>query len=65
MKQGLLQRNPMMGLFNQMMGGKNRQQQIQTLLNSAQSKGIDINERRFTKQDLMALGLNPDNSPRG
>lgn len=55
--QGMLQKNPMMNLFNQMMGGKDRQAQIQTLLNSAQSKGIDINKKMFTEEDLRALGL--------
>lgn len=55
--QGMLQKNPMMNLFNQMMGGKDKQAQIQTLLNSAQSKGIDINKKMFTEEDLRALGL--------
>lgn len=40
-----------------MMGGKDRQAQIQTLLNSAQSKGIDVNKKMFTEEDLRALGL--------
>ena len=57
MKQGLLQRSPMMGLFNQMMQGKSNEQQIQTLLNSAKSKGIDINKKMFSEADLKALGL--------
>jgi hypothetical protein len=40
-----------------MMSGKNQQQQIETLLNAAKSKGIDINEKRFTEADVRALGL--------
>lgn len=54
---GKFQNHPMMGAFNQMMSGKNQQQQIETLLNAAKSKGIDINEKRFTEADLKALGL--------
>lgn len=46
-----------MGLFNQMMQGKSNEQQIQTLLNSAKSKGIDINKKMFSEADLKALGL--------
>lgn len=55
--QGQLQNNPAMGLFKQMMNGKNTQQQIQTLLNTAQSKGIDINAKTFSADDLRTLGL--------
>lgn len=47
----------MMGLFNQMMQGKSKGQQIETLLNSAKSKGIDVNKKMFTEADLRALGL--------
>lgn len=54
---GKMQNNPMMGMFNQMMKGKSKEQQIQTLLNSAKSKGIDINAKQFTEQDLKMLGL--------
>jgi hypothetical protein len=46
-----------MALFNQMMNGKNSQQQIETLLNSAKSKGIDINAKTFSEADLRMLGL--------
>lgn len=55
--QGQLQNNPMVGLFNQMMAGKTPEQQIQTLLNTAQSKGIDINAKTFSADDLRSLGL--------
>ena len=54
---GQMQNNPMMGLFNQMMQGKSKGQQIETLLNSAKSKGIDVNKKMFTEADLRALGL--------
>ena len=54
---GKMRNNPMMGMFNQMMQGKTKEQQIQTLLNSAKSKGIDINAKQFTEQDLKMLGL--------
>lgn len=58
-----MQNDPMMDLFNQMMQGKNPQQKFQTLLNSAKSKGMDINAKMFTESDLKALGLNAP--PRG
>ena len=48
---------PMMQAFNNMMQGKDQKSQLQTLLNCAKSKGIDINEKRFTEDDLKALGL--------
>lgn len=54
---GRIMNNPLMAQFNQMMGGKTKQQQIQTLLNSAKSKGIDINAKQFSEQDLKMLGL--------
>lgn len=54
---GRLQNDPRMALFNQMMSGKNSQQQIETLLNSAKSKGIDINAKTFSEADLRMLGL--------
>lgn len=54
---GSMQNNPMMNIFNEMMSGKDKRQQIQTLLNSAYSKGIDVNEKRFSEQDLKMLGL--------
>jgi hypothetical protein len=54
---GSMQNNPMMNIFNEMMRGKDKRQQIQTLLNSASSKGIDVNEKRFSEQDLKMLGL--------
>lgn len=54
---GQMQNNPMMSIFNQMMQGKSNKDKIQTLLNSAKSKGFDIEEKRFTEQDLKILGL--------
>lgn len=55
--QGQFQNNPLMGVFNQMMSGKNTQQQLQTLLNTAKSRGIDIDAKTFSAEDLRTLGL--------
>lgn len=44
--------------FNQMMNGKNDQQQMQTILNMAQSRGIDIHAPIITEQQAQQLGLN-------
>jgi len=44
--------------FNQMMNGKNDQQQMQTILNMAQSRGIDIHAPIITEQQARQLGLN-------
>lgn len=52
-----------MNSFNQMMSGKDVNQQIQTLLNMAKSRGFDINAKMFSAEDLKGLGLNPP--PRG
>ena len=57
MLQGRTQGHPMMQLFQQMMQNKTPQQKIQTLINSAQSRGFDINNKCFTEQDLKRLGL--------
>lgn len=57
MTQGRLQGHPLMNLFNQMMNGKSREQQIDTLLNAAKSKGIDINAKQFTEQQIRGLGF--------
>ena len=56
-RSGAFQNNPAMQMFNQMMRGKDPKAQMQTLLNCAKSKGIDINEKRFTEDDLKSLGL--------
>lgn len=58
MLQGSFQNHPLAGMFQQMMQNKNPQQKIQTLINSAQSRGFNINEKCFTEQDLRRLGLN-------
>ena len=55
--QGKLQGHPLMNLFNQMMNGKNNAQKWDTLLNAAKSKGIDINAKQITEQDLKSLGF--------
>lgn len=54
---GQMQNNPMMATFNQMMSGKSKEQQIQTLLNLAKSRGIDISDKCFTEEDIKSLGL--------
>ena len=54
---GSLQGHPLMNLFNQMMHGKSRSEQIDTLLNAAQSKGIDINAKQFTEDQVRRFGL--------
>lgn len=48
---------PQMQMFNQMMGGKTPEQQIETIKNIAQSNGIDLNEKIFSEQDLKMFGL--------
>lgn len=54
---GNLRNNPTMALFNQMMGGKDPQAQMQTLLNCARSRGMDIDAKIFSEADLKTLGL--------
>ena len=44
--------------FNQMMSGKTPEQQIQTILNMAKSRGFDINQKMFSEEDLKAFGIN-------
>ncbi len=48
---------PQMQMFNQMMNGKNPEQQMQTILNMAKSKGININQKMFSESDLREFGL--------
>lgn len=48
---------PQMQMFNQMMNGKTPEQQMQTILNMAKSKGIDINQKMFTEADLKSFGI--------
>lgn len=54
---GKLKSMPEMQTFNQMMAGKTPEQQIQTILNMAKSKGIDINAKMFSEEDLKNFGL--------
>lgn len=54
---GQLKNHPMMAQFNQMMQGKNPQQQVQTIMNMAKSKGLDINTPILTEQQARQLGL--------
>ena len=55
---GQMQNSPMLAAFNKMMAGKNPQEQFRTLLNAAKNKGVDVEAKIFTKEDLKALGLN-------
>lgn len=57
MTTGQLQGHPLMGQFQQMMAGKSPQEQFQTLLNCAKSRGLDINAKMFTDSDLRTIGL--------
>lgn len=50
-------------MCKQMMQGKTKEQQIQTLLNAAQSRGFDINAKIFSEEDVKSLMSN--NSPFG
>ena len=45
-------------MYEQMMSGKNINQQMQTILNMAKSRGLDINAKIITEQQLQQLGLN-------
>lgn len=54
---GRFQNSPQMQMFNQMMSGKNPEQQMQTILNMAKSKGIDVNQKMFSEEDLRSFGL--------
>ena len=53
--QGKLNNHPLMGSYRQMMQGKTPQQQADTLLNIARSKGIDVNEKRFSVADIQKV----------
>lgn len=55
--QGQFANHPLMKQVKAMLQGKNRQEQIQTLINTAQTLGIDINEKRFTAEQLQRLGI--------
>lgn len=48
---------PQMQMFNQMMNGKTPEEQMQTILNMAKSKGININQKMFSETDLREFGL--------
>lgn len=40
-----------------MMAGKTPKDQFNTLLNAARSKGMDVDAKVFTREDLKTLGL--------
>ena len=54
---GKFANSPLMKQYQTMMQGKSQSEQIQTLLNSAKSMGIDIDEKCFTKSQLANLGI--------
>lgn len=62
---GKLNNIPQMQSFNQMMSGKTTDQQIQTLLNVAKSRGFDVNAKMFSEEDLKSFGLNSSALRRG
>lgn len=55
--QGQFANHPIMKQVQSMLKGKSRQEQIQTLMNTAQTLGLDINEKRFTAEQLQRLGI--------
>ena len=56
-RQNAMAQNPQMrSLFNQMMQGKTRQEQIQTILNAAKSNGVDINQKVFPEELIKSFG---------
>lgn len=55
--QGQLSHSPLMQTFNQMMSGKTKEQQIQTLINIAKSRGFDVDAKLFSEEDLRKLKL--------
>ena len=55
--QGQFANHPLMKQVQSMLQGKSRQEQIQTLINTAQTLGLDINEKRFTAEQLQRLGI--------
>ena len=57
MIQGKLNNMPEMQQVNQFLTGKTPQQQMETLFNLAKSKGIDVNAKIFSENDLQMLGL--------
>jgi len=52
-----MQNSPEMQTFAQMMNGKTPDQQRQTLLNMAKSRGLDVNAKIFSEADIKQLGL--------
>lgn len=52
---GMLNNTPAMQAFNQMMGGKSRSEQIQTIMNIAKTRGIDPNEKIFSREEVEAF----------
>lgn len=54
---GKFQNSPQMMMYKQMMEGKSSNQQIQTLINLAKSRGLDVNQKVFSEEDLKLLQL--------
>ena len=56
-RQNAMAQNPQMrSLFNQMMQGKTKEQQMQTILNAAKSNGVDINQKVFPEELIKSFG---------
>ena len=56
-RQNAMAQNPQMrSLFNQMMQGKTKEEQIQTILNAAKSNGVDINQKVFPEELIKSFG---------
>ena len=56
-RQNAMAQNPQMrSLFNQMMQGKTKEEQMQTILNAAKSNGVDINQKVFPEELIKSFG---------
>lgn len=54
---GQLSKNALTQHFNTMMNGKSEKDKWQTLLNMARANGFNVDEKRFSEEDLRQLGL--------
>lgn len=56
--QGQFNNHPLMKQAQAMLKGKSKKEKIQTLINTANTLGLDINEKRFSANDLKQIGIN-------
>lgn len=56
--EGQFANHPLMKQAQNMLSGKSKQGQIETLLNTAKTLGLDLNEKRFSAEQLRSLGIN-------